>query len=153
MTPAAQRKLLAHHWPGNVRELENVIARALVLAGQTDIDQDHLIFDDLDELSSVEIGSSLMRFNQPAAEESSSNFGGDYKLLKEQIANFPKEAQVHDLSNAVRNSECQAIIAAINGTKNRKEAAERLGISPRTLRHKIQKLREEGINLTHAYAM
>ena len=60
---------------------------------------------------------------------------------------------MHDLSNAVRNSECQAIIAAINETKNRKEAAERLGISPRTLRHKIQKLREEGINLTHAYAM
>ena len=154
ITPAAQRKLLAHHWPGNVRELENVIARALVLAGQTDIDQDHLIFDDLDEFSSLEGGSSLMQFSQSAKDEDASNFGGDYKLLKEQIANFPKEAaQVHDLSNAVRNSECQAIIAAINETKNRKEAAERLGISPRTLRHKIQKLREEGINLTHAYAM
>ena len=154
ITPAAQRKLLAHHWPGNVRELENVIARALVLAGQTDIDQDHLIFDDLDEFSSLEGGSSLMHFSQSAKDEGSSNFGGDYKLLKEQIANFPREAaQVHDLSNAVRNSECQAIIAAINETKNRKEAAERLGISPRTLRHKIQKLREEGINLTHAYAM
>ena len=154
ITPAAQRKLLAHHWPGNVRELENVIARALVLAGQTDIDQDHLIFDDLDEFSSLEDGSSLMQFSQSAKDEGSSNFGGDYKLLKEQIANSPREAaQVHDLSNAVRNSECQAIIAAINETKNRKEAAERLGISPRTLRHKIQKLREEGINLTHAYAM
>lgn len=154
MTLAAERKLLAHHWPGNVRELENVIARALVLAGHNDIDEGHLIFDDLDEFSPVEIGSSLMRFNQPTAEGGSSNFGGDYKLLKEQIANSPKEAaKVHDLSNAVRNSECQAIIAAINGTKNRKEAAEMLGISPRTLRHKIQKLREEGINLTHAYAM
>ena len=154
ITPAAQRKLLAHHWPGNVRELENVIARALVLAGQTDIDKDHLIFDDLDEFSSLEGDSSLMQFSQSTKDEGFSNFGGDYKLLKEQIASFPREAaQVHDLSNAVRNSECQAIIAAINETKNRKEAAERLGISPRTLRHKIQKLREEGINLTHAYAM
>ncbi len=154
ITSSAQRKLLAHHWPGNVRELENVIARALVLAGQRDVDEDHLIFDDLDEVSSVEVGSSLMRFSQLTPPEVPSNFGGDYKLLKEQITNSPREAaQVHDLSNAVRNSECQAIIAAINGTKNRKEAAERLGISPRTLRHKIQKLREEGINLTHAYAM
>ena len=43
MTLAAERKLLAHHWPGNVRELENVIARALVLAGQNDIDEGPLI--------------------------------------------------------------------------------------------------------------
>jgi len=27
-----------------------------------------------------------------------------------------------------------------------------LGISPRTLRHKLQRLREQGINVTRAYA-
>jgi two-component system response regulator FlrC len=154
VTPAAQRKLLAHHWPGNVRELENVISRALVLSNQTDIDEDHLTFDDLDEFYSLDATPSLMEFTYPKTEDISPAARGDYRLIKEQIANFPKEAaKVHDLSNAVRNSECQAIIAAINGTKNRREAAERLGISPRTLRHKIQKLREEGINLTHAYAI
>lgn len=31
ISPAAQRKLLAHHWPGNVRELRNVIERAVIL--------------------------------------------------------------------------------------------------------------------------
>ena len=156
VTLSAQRKLLGHHWPGNVRELENVISRALVLAHQTDIDEDHLIFDDFDEAApAVEIRPNSVLFTQSPEENGQGTYSeGAYNLIKDQITSSPKEAaRVHDLSNAVRNSECQAIIAAINSTKNRKEAAERLGISPRTLRHKIQKLREEGINLTHAYAI
>ena len=156
VTLSAQRKLLGHHWPGNVRELENVISRALVLAHQTDIDEDHLIFDEFDDaVPAVEVSSNSVLFTQSSGEHGQGTYsGGDYHLIKDQITSRPKEAaRVHDLSNAVRNSECQAIIAAINSTKNRKEAAERLGISPRTLRHKIQKLREEGINLTHAYAI
>jgi DNA-binding NtrC family response regulator len=31
--PAAMHKLLSHSWPGNVRELQNVLARAMILAG------------------------------------------------------------------------------------------------------------------------
>lgn len=155
VTLPAQRKLIGHHWPGNVRELENVVARALVLANQTDIDEDHLIFDDFEEVAStVEGYSDSLLFTQSDNDSNRSFSGSNYNFIKDQITSSPKEAAtVHDLSNAVRNSECQAIIAAINGTKNRKEAAQRLGISPRTLRHKIQKLREEGINLTHAYAI
>ena len=52
-------------------------------------------------------------------------------------------AQVHDLSAMQSEIVSASDYSAINETKNRKEAAERLGISPRTLRHKIQKLREE----------
>lgn len=33
-SPEALQKLVCYHWPGNVRELENVIQRAVVLAGQ-----------------------------------------------------------------------------------------------------------------------
>ncbi len=47
MTPAALASLCEHHWPGNVRELENTIARALVLARGSVIDQsDILLLDD-----------------------------------------------------------------------------------------------------------
>ena len=37
LEPAAVAKLTAYEWPGNVRELENVVERALVLAGGSDI--------------------------------------------------------------------------------------------------------------------
>jgi two-component system response regulator FlrC len=56
------------------------------------------------------------------------------------------------LDHAVQQSECQAIMEALEMSRSRDEAAEKLGISPRTLRHKLQKLREQGITVTRAYA-
>ena len=56
------------------------------------------------------------------------------------------------LDHAVQQSERQAITEALQSSRSRDEAAEKLGISPRTLRHKLQKLREQGINVTRAYA-
>jgi two-component system response regulator FlrC len=57
-----------------------------------------------------------------------------------------------DLSQAVKHSEWQTIMSALRGTRSREQAAEQLGISPRTLRHKLQRLREQGVNVTRAYA-
>jgi DNA-binding NtrC family response regulator len=42
LSPAARDRLLAHPWPGNVRELENVLERALILAGEGTIGPDHV---------------------------------------------------------------------------------------------------------------
>jgi DNA-binding NtrC family response regulator len=56
------------------------------------------------------------------------------------------------LNQAVKNSECQSIMAALQASRSRDQAAQRLGISPRTLRHKLQKLREQGVSVTRAYA-
>ncbi|MEM9599258.1 MAG: sigma 54-interacting transcriptional regulator, partial [Acidobacteriota bacterium] len=36
-TPELLQRLMVYDWPGNVRELQNVIARALVLAGGSDL--------------------------------------------------------------------------------------------------------------------
>jgi two-component system response regulator FlrC len=135
----AQRKLVNYHWPGNVRELENVVSRAIILAHQTDIDEEHISFDELQEQDFISTN-----FFETVA-------GG--ALAKQITASPTAAAEAHNLDKAVKNSECQAIIAAINSTPSRKEAAKRLGISPRTLRHKIQKLREDGFNLTHAYVI
>lgn len=41
----ARKKLQNHPWPGNVRELQNVIQRAVLLAGETSLTPEHLIFD------------------------------------------------------------------------------------------------------------
>ena len=45
LSDAAVEKLEAYAWPGNVRELENVLQRALVLAGGQRIEPDHLMID------------------------------------------------------------------------------------------------------------
>ncbi|MCA9623600.1 MAG: sigma-54-dependent Fis family transcriptional regulator, partial [Myxococcales bacterium] len=42
ISPEALRQLEGYSWPGNVRELENVMARAVVMAGQGPIRPEHL---------------------------------------------------------------------------------------------------------------
>jgi len=120
----AETMLLRHDWPGNVRELDNVIQRALILADGDEITAQDLIIEHLD-------GHDMASSRSPK-----------------------KEAQVATavnsdlLGNELKQQESQIIIdtlAACNGS--RKDVAEKLGISPRTLRYKLAKIREQGIEL------
>jgi len=43
--PAAMSRLMAYAWPGNVRELRNVIERALAVAGEGPLREEHLPMD------------------------------------------------------------------------------------------------------------
>ena len=52
------------------------------------------------------------------------------------------------LGDDLKQREQCLIIEALEESKgSRKSAAEKLGISPRTLRYKLQKLREQGIHI------
>lgn len=55
-----------------------------------------------------------------------------------------------NLAHAVKFSEHQAILAVLQSTQSRTEAAEKLGISPRTLRYKLAQLRERGMSVSLA---
>ncbi len=44
ITPRAREKLRGHGWPGNVRELKNVVERGALLAGEGEIDANHIGF-------------------------------------------------------------------------------------------------------------
>jgi two-component system response regulator FlrC len=55
-----------------------------------------------------------------------------------------------DLNHSVRQNEHQIILAALAATRSKNEAAQRLGISPRTLRYKMARLRENGLSLSLA---
>jgi two-component system response regulator FlrC len=145
LTRAAQVSLEGYRWPGNVRELQNVLVRGMVLANGAPIDIQHLLFDDIQSISSFDSRVSQPQdnlFDQSAPPRS---FSAPFSMADTQAA---PEA----LNETVKHSEWQAIMNALNGCRSREHAAEQLGISPRTLRHKLQKLREQGINVTRAYA-
>jgi len=131
LTPEAQHALLDYPWPGNVRELENVVQRAMVISGDHVIDLQHLMFDDsinpLDFMDGVEQAS-------PRAVYSPSYF--------DKPAVQPPSAMPQSLHATVKSSEFSVIQAALMESKSREEAAQKLGISPRTLRYKLARLRE-----------
>ncbi len=45
LSPSTCERLLAYRWPGNVRQLENALERALIVAGEDEIQGDHLGLD------------------------------------------------------------------------------------------------------------
>ncbi|RMG59833.1 MAG: sigma-54-dependent Fis family transcriptional regulator [Gammaproteobacteria bacterium] len=120
LTPAACRCLLAHDWPGNARELENLIQRALILGNGERIDQADLVFDQAPPAGQVDRGEP-----ENAAEAAQ-------PLLRRRLHNSESEL----ILNALR---------ANNG--NRKRTAEQLGISPRTLRYKLARMRDAGMSI------
>ena len=121
ITPEAESRLLAHRWSGNVRELDNLMQRALILCNDECIHASDIHF------GAADGGTPAIAPAVP---------GGD-------------EAQGKGrLTDDLRSVEEQIILDALrNGNGSRKQAAEILGISPRTLRYKLQKLREAGISI------
>ncbi len=120
--------LQAHNWPGNIRELENVMRRALLLAGDATVIMPHHISFDLTArpLSSAEAAKSR--------------------------AALPGISPASDrLASIVRHSQAAAVADALaeNGG-NRVATARQLGISERTLRYRIADIREAGLPVARA---
>lgn len=120
LADSARERLARHDWPGNIRELDNVIQRALILASGDEIHADAL-----------HLGVEAPEVPDSAARET---------------GEAPKVADGEDLDSALRQREYRLIIDALRSEAgSRKQAAARLGISPRTLRYKMARLRDAGI--------
>ena len=136
-TEAALRQLYRYSWPGNVRELDNVIQRAVVFANYGRIDEQHIFFDE-----------PLIREEQSMTQQM---LGQDFYASR--LSSTPMAPAMpsrhRDLQSAVRESEYDVIMDAINSTRTREDAARKLGISPRTLRYKMAKLRESRVGMSH----
>ena len=64
----------------------------------------------------------------------------------------PGAAPDSGLDRDLKERERELILATLRVTGgNRKLTAERLGISPRTLRHKLQQLKAAGISVPHVH--
>ncbi len=119
--------LEAHAWPGNVRELENVVRRALLLAGDApEIGVQHVVFDRPVRAAGEQAAADVVPISAGSIP------GGTIPGSK--------------LSNIVQLSETRAILAALDSCGgSRVAAARKLGISERTLRYRLAEFRENGI--------
>jgi two-component system response regulator FlrC len=118
---SAVAALSSHDWPGNVRELDNVVQRALILQPGSLISDFHLRLDPFATTAPV---------SQPETVE-------------------PEEEDSNGvLENDLQRREFEIIIETLKTEGgSRKNTAERLGISPRTLRYKLARMRDSGINV------
>lgn len=129
LSECAEQKLLAYSWPGNVRELDNVIQRALVLS-RGDI---------------ISAEDFFIQYEVPAPKLATPK---GLTLVESGVALTEVDAKNHllsgeDVGEDLRSQELKSIIDCLrkyNG--NRKKTAEALGVSARTLRYKIAKIKE-----------
>jgi two-component system, response regulator FlrC len=124
ISPDAERKLLSHDWPGNARELNNIVQRAAWLAAGGSIDA-----------ADLDTGTATAPVEGPSA------IGGNASTAANSAAQ-PTAALDSGLDRDLKDRERELILATLRVTGgNRKLTAERLGISPRTLRHKLQQFK------------
>ncbi|MBC5832715.1 sigma-54-dependent transcriptional regulator [Vibrio metschnikovii] len=139
ISPAAMEKLHQYTWPGNVRELDNVIQRALILSEQADITQQHILLEGLD----WQDASGL----QQLVEQEEVSCPQIKPVAQSSPINHTPASPV-GLGDELRDQEFTIIMETlVECHGRRKEMAEKLGISPRTLRYKLAKMRDAGIDV------
>jgi two-component system, response regulator FlrC len=123
----AAHMLLTYAWPGNVRELDNVMQRALILANGPVVQAEHVQLE-----------------------------GAWLEAPRASVADTPDTPDASGvesmgLSDSLSSAERDLILDALRSDSgNRQAAAKRLGISPRTLRYKLARLREAGVEVPAA---
>jgi two-component system response regulator FlrC len=126
IAPDALALMRGHPWPGNVRELENVMRRALLLAmDEPQIEAYHIQFDAA--VRALPTQPTVPAMPSPAQ------------------ASMPQSAD-KNLAQIAFRSEAEAILQALDATGgHRRNAAQQLGISERTLRYRLASMRDNGM--------
>jgi DNA-binding NtrC family response regulator len=119
LSPAARERLQQYSWPGNVRELQNVLERAVILA---------------DGLTIQPEGLQL-----PAAKPDLQTLPNG--MLPE---NFSWEGSLEEVTGRAVNHVERVLLESVlrENQWNKTRAAEKLGVSPKTL---LSKLRAAGL--------
>ncbi len=127
--PDVKQVLSQYHWPGNVRELDNAIQRALIMATGTRVSAADFCLDTS--------GAAEWILSDTAPQE-----------VERDVADGLIEEDRSALGKDLKLREYQIIIETLRQENGRKKlAAEKLGISPRTLRYKLAQMRESGIDV------
>jgi two-component system response regulator FlrC len=129
LSPEAENKLLRYDWPGNARELNNIVQRAAWLAAGGMIDA-----------ADLDTGVTNAVVTNAAVTNAAALQGAE------------PAAQDVGLDRDLKDRERELILTTLRLTGgSRKLTAERLGISPRTLRHKLQQFKAAGVNVPRVH--
>ena len=143
LSATAKQALQAHAWPGNVRELDNAIQRALIMqSGNTLYPNDFL-------LGSQSVPAWIQAKDQKTDQALPINRStANVADAERGQATQTSVDQSSDLFNDMKQHEFRLIAKALKATQGSKKlAAEKLGMSPRTLRYKMAKMRDSGFQL------
>jgi two-component system response regulator FlrC len=140
LTDSAKAMLLSYPWPGNVRELDNVMQRALILSDGESVEESSLI---LEDTQFEHICTESQASPTPDVEEVAVQ-----SCISKEVKDETAGNEVAALGKGLKEQEQKIILEALQSCNGkRKDVAEQLGISPRTLRYKIAKMKEQGIAL------
>jgi two-component system response regulator FlrC len=115
--------LLVHPWPGNVRELDNVLQRAIIMCQGPVIEAEHI------ETESVAAPRAVTSVGSLDA----------------------ARARTGALARSLERAEQEILLEALRSPQiTRRAIAAHLGISPRTLRYKLARLRAAGVDVPAA---
>jgi len=133
--------LTQYQWPGNVRELDNAIQRSLIMASNGVVSvQDFCL--DMSESESWVLASAESSVAQDMGAQAESEH------IFVQSASVDAEEDCNGLGKDLKLREYQIILNTLRQENGKKKvAAEKLGISPRTLRYKLAQMRENGIDV------
>jgi two-component system response regulator FlrC len=124
LSAAAEAALRQHAWPGNVRELENVMQRAVILAPG----------------DRVEIDSLHLAAAAPLAPRAAPR--PEMVTPTTTVAASPAASRKVNKMSEVEREHILATLASVGGSRTL--AGQRLGMSERTLRHKLRQYRLDG---------
>lgn len=128
LSPEACALLRSYGWPGNVRELDNVMQRALIVHDGRQVEARDIRFE--------QRGTTLPT---PATVTTE---------VPDDAAGVELDGDNDSLAGDLRDRERRIIMDALQESRgSRKTAAARLGISERTLRYKLARMREDGVSV------
>ncbi len=147
ISPAAEALLQAYHWPGNVRELENTMHRVLILtAGDSVLPETvrlclpHWNGEAVAVPPQTVVQAPVPPVQTAAPPAAAASQPASFAASAPQIPPAPpaRPANMKDLER----EHILATLREFGGS--RKKTVEKLGISERTLRYKLQQYRDEG---------
>ena len=138
LSAGASARLMQYPWPGNIRELDNVMQRALILHQGAGISEADLVFE---QMTTPREFAGAERLPACLLPPSARAHHADDADTDDEL---PHAAE--SLGGDLKDHERRLILTALEeGRGSRKFAAEKLGISPRTLRYKLARLRDAGV--------
>jgi len=134
LSEEARGWLMAHDWPGNVRELQNLMERAVLLAGNGPIRPVHFLLD----------GQEWSPELPEEGEADSATPGAPPLPTATSGVTLDSDGRIP----TIQEMEMHLIIKSLDKTAgNRTKASELLGISVRTLRNKLGEYRKIGLDI------